>query len=286
MTAGCRLVVLLLTAVVATRAAAAEGPRRVVSLNLCSDQLLIELLPRERIAGVSHLAADPTVSAVAERAIGLPVTRGEAESVLALDPDLVLAGAFSTPATVYILERVGRRVVRVGPASELAGIRREVRRVARALGEPARGEEMLARLDADLAAAGGTTGEAKGRAPAAAVYQVNGISAGTGTLSDAVLGWAGLSNHATTLGLGPGGQVSLEAMLAHPPDLIVLTGPADEYRTVVAENLQHPALTELARRRASVIVPWRLWLCGTPHVGAAALQLAAARRRLLGGARP
>ena len=57
--------------------------QRIVSLNLCADQILVDLVPRERIAAVSHLAADPWSSAVAEKARGIPWTRGKAEEVLA-----------------------------------------------------------------------------------------------------------------------------------------------------------------------------------------------------------
>src|SRR5882672_11798416 len=66
--------------------AQAPAPSRIVSLDLCADQLLIELVDRARIAAVTHLAADSAVSAIPERAKGLPVTHGAAEDVLRYDP--------------------------------------------------------------------------------------------------------------------------------------------------------------------------------------------------------
>ena len=55
-----------------------EGPpRRIVSLDLCSDQVLLELAPRERIAAVTHLAGDATVSAIPAEAQGIPITHGD-----------------------------------------------------------------------------------------------------------------------------------------------------------------------------------------------------------------
>ncbi|MDX2159476.1 MAG: ABC transporter substrate-binding protein [Hyphomicrobiaceae bacterium] len=259
-------------------ARAASPPARIVSINLCAEQILVDLVPRHRIAAVSHLAADATVSAVAEKAAGLPVTRGEAESVLAFDPDLVLAGAFSTPATVSILERVGRRVVRVPQASDLAGVKAVVRMVADAVGESARGERLIADLERRLEEA--RPPSSAGAAPTALVYQVNALSAGRGTLADAVLGWAGFRNHAAHIELGAGNQVPLEMIVAKPPDLLVLTGPAGEYRTVVAENLRHPALAHAMQGRRSVVIPWRYWLCGTPHVAEAVALLVRERERL------
>ena len=51
-------------------------------------------------------------------------------------------------------------------------------------------------------------------------------------------------------------------------------------RTVVADNLRHPALRAIMTRLTHVVVPQRLLLCGTHHVAAAVERLAAARRRL------
>ncbi|MFV0297310.1 MAG: ABC transporter substrate-binding protein [Hyphomicrobiaceae bacterium] len=280
------VLVAALLAVSATASGAAQDaqPQRIVSLNVCADQLLIDLVDPSRIAAVSYLAADPSLSVVAAKARGLPVTRGEAESVLAFDPDLILAGAYSTPATVSILERLGRRVVKVGQADDLEGVRRITRQVAKAVGETQRGEALIARMDQKISKsrAGGLARQ-HGQSLSALVYQVNGLSAGPGTLADALLQLAGFRNQATVLGLGAGARANLETLVENPPDLIVLSGPKDEYRTVVAENLRHPALAHVIATHAAVVVPWRYWLCSTPHVAEAVDRLAAARSELEAG---
>ena len=109
---------------------------------------------------------------------------------------------------------------------------------------------------------------------------------GVGTLEDEALRIAGFRNLAPELNLDPGGRVALEAIVAHPPDLLVLSGPSGEYRTVVADNLSHPALAAVMRHRATLVVPWRYWLCGTPHIADAIEELVAARRRLATGRPP
>jgi iron complex transport system substrate-binding protein len=258
-----------------TAVLASERPSRIVSLNVCTDQLLIDLVSRDRIVAVSHLAADPAVSAVAARAAGIPATRGEAETVLGFDPDLILAGEYSTPATVAILERVGRKVLKIPLASDLDGIRAVVRRVAAALGETRRGEELVAEMDRRMERVSAQATEPR---PTALVYQVNGLASGRGSLADAVLSAAGYENQAGRLAIGPGGTLPLETLVADPPDVLVLTGPVDEYRTAVADNLRHPALAALRRDKAAVIVPWRLWLCGTPYV-AEAVEILALHRQ-------
>ncbi len=257
--------------------AAAKGdalPKRIVSLNLCTDQILVDLVPRQRIAAVSHLAADPLVSAVAEKARGIPWTRGEAEVVLSYAPDLVIAGEYTTPATVALLERLGLKVMKVPLASDIAGLRAVTYQIADAVGARDAADALLAEFDRRLRA---VTVPHVPNMPTAVVYQVNGLAAGPGSLADSVLRAAGLRNLAGELGLGPGGQLALEALVAKPPDLIILSGPVDEYRAAIADNLRHPALAAIMRAHASVTLPWRLWLCATPHLADAIERLAVVR---------
>ena len=245
-------------------------PIRVVSLDLCTDQLLVELAQRDRIAAVTHLAADPAVSAIPEKARGIPITHGNAEDVLRYDPDLVLAGPFGVASTVDLLRRLGRHVVVVPLPQDLDGVRTSVRAVAGAVGEVARGEAMIAELDRRLAALAPRASPA----PTALIYQVGGSVSGPGSLADAILAAAGLRNMSTAYRLSRGGQVPLESLIAKPPDLLVLASQENEYRTALADNLRHPILRRLRERGASVELPWRLWLCGTPHIADAIERLA------------
>jgi iron complex transport system substrate-binding protein len=268
---------LLAAACLSPAASAAGAPSRIVSLDLCTDQLMVELVPRERIAAVTHLAADPTVSAIPERARGILITHGGAEDVLRLDPDLVLAGPFGVRGTVDLLQRLGRRVVIVPQPQDLSGVRGAVEAVAEAVGETAKGAAMIADFDRRLAA---IARRDAGPQPAAVIYQIGGSVSGPGSLADAALAVAGFRNAATSYRLTRGGQVPLEMLLADPPDLLVLSSAPGEYRTVLADNLRHPAIGILRREHASIELPWRHWLCGTPHIIDAVERLAAVRSRI------
>jgi iron complex transport system substrate-binding protein len=257
-------------------AAMAGKPGRIVSLDLCTDQLLVQLVDRSRIAAVTHLAADPAVSAIPEMARGIAITRGAAEDVLRYDPDLVLAGPFGVSASVGLLRRLDRNVVVVPLANDLDGIRAAVRAVAAAVGEEAMGAAMIAAFNRRLARLAAPAASS----PTAVIYQIGGSVSGPGSLADAALTAAGFRNMSAAYRLTRGGQVPLEALVAQPPDLLVLASEADEYRTVLADNLRHPALAALRRRRASLELPWRHWLCGTPHIAEVIERLAQARVRL------
>lgn len=151
------LLTMLLTAAGAVRAeepvaAMRPHPQRVMSLNVCNDQLLMLLLPPERIVSLtwlSRMEGDPEQRALA---VQLPVNHGSAEEVLVARPDLVVAGRFTTGTTRALLRRAGIPLMEVDPVMDWEGIRRVTREVAARLGAVERGEALLAAMDAELAA--------------------------------------------------------------------------------------------------------------------------------------
>ncbi len=266
---------------VATAQADDGKPRRIVSVNLCIDQILLDLVPRERIAGVSFLAADPSMSLMAREAEGLASVRGSAEEILALDPDLVLAGEYTTAATVDLLRRLGRRVEIVPMATSFAQIRDVVGLMGRLTGEAERGEAMVRQFDSRLdEVRRRAVVRSDGPRPRAVAMQVNSLASGEGSLVDEVLRDAGFDNMARNVRLGPAGQLPLEALIADPPDVIVRANAAADFRTVLADNLRHPAFQALEATRPSVHIPMNEWLCGTPRIVQAVERLAIAREEL------
>src|SRR3954469_9151303 len=129
-------------------ASAAEPPRRVVSFNQCGDQLVLALADPGQIAGLSPYAADPSLSAVAEKAKAFPRLDWQGGSTTPLPPDLVLSGQNDRPVTKHILRGQGLRLYEIALISDLDAARRQITEVAAVLGHPERGEKLLAELDA------------------------------------------------------------------------------------------------------------------------------------------
>ena len=265
-------VLALVVASVATACAEAmPQARRIVSANLCADRLVLALAPRAHVVSASALAFDPALSTVWREAQGLRPNRGDAEEILALSPDLVVLGAHAPRATAEALRRLGLRVHVVGPAEDLGAAKAEIRSLARALGEGARGDEMVAALDARIAAiaAGATTRRA-------AVLLAGGWTAGSGTMADALLAAASVANIASRAGLRGHGALRLEALVAADPDLLVVEDAGDAGASLSAELLAHPVL---ARGRARVLrMPARLWACPDAALADAAALVAGAAR--------
>ncbi len=251
---------------------------RIVSLNLCADQILLELAEPEHIAALSFVARDPYLSYHAAEAERFPVVRGSADEVLLLHPDLVLAGTMSTRATVNLLRRLDVPVLELPVAQSLADVREQIREVGAAIGEAVRAEALLAALDARLAALAPPVGAWR---PVAAVYQTNGHTIGAPSLIDDLLGQAGLINLAPRVGLGVGGYLSLERLLAADPDVLLMERYWPGAASLGQTLLRHPALQHAIAQRPTLFVPSRLWICGGEFLAEAVAFLADAARAAL-----
>lgn len=248
-------------------------PQRVVSLNLCTDELLLLLAERDRIAAVSALADDPHYSPATELAAGLPQVQGSAEEVLRLAPDLVLASQYSPPFTLELLRGEGIPVVQIAQPDSLAEARANLRKVANALGLEVEGRALLAGFDARLEAA---ARKAEALPPSRGlVLQARGYTHGAGTLIGEILALAGIDNLAAGLGYSGWAQIPLETLLRQRPEVIVIESQGESDRSLAAQVLRHPALDSLDAR--TVAVPERLWACGSPFLAESLERIVAAR---------
>lgn len=243
-------------------AAQAQAPQRVVSINLCTDQLALMLAAPDQLLSVTRLAQDPRASVMAGRAADLHANRGLAEEIALLRPDLVLAGSFTNPATLALLHRLGARVETFAPATTVAAIRDDMLRMGGLLDRNAEAQDMVRRFDADLAA---LATRKKGRA---APYAANGYVEGPDSLTGLVIELAGYTNVAREMRLGYGGIVPLEVMMLEAPDLVVRAG-ASAGSSRADAIADHPALARIAPQ----VRTGRDWLCGTPAILAAARSL-------------
>jgi iron complex transport system substrate-binding protein len=243
-----------------------------MSLNLCTDQLLMALLPPQRIASITWLSrteGDPALLPLARR---LPINHGSAEEVLAARPDLVLAGRYTTTTTRSLLRRAGIPVLEVDAASDWEGIRRITREVAAALGAESQGEQRLAAMDADLARLARTR-------PMNPVRVIG--WGGTGedvpghdTLFNTILETAGGVNLAA-LDHGPRSFDLEQVLLADPQ--VVMRGAAYSSKPALRNSVAtHRALR--TQRARMITYPEAVFGCGVPRASRLALDLSATLR--------
>ena len=179
----------------ATSAAPAK-PQRVMSLNLCTDKLVLQLLPPERIASVTYLSRGQDTGWPAADVSRVAVNYGTSEEVLAQHPDLVIAGTTSTLATRALLRKVGIALLELPAAESFDDIRKLTRTIGHAVGEEKKTESLLRRMDATLAELRQT---APSRPITVVAWDGGGNVPGPATLFDAILTAAGAVNVATRL---------------------------------------------------------------------------------------
>ncbi|WP_244430401.1 ABC transporter substrate-binding protein [Roseivivax halodurans] len=236
---------------------APAAPERVVSLNVCTDQLAWLLAPDTLIA-VSQLADDPRISAYAGEMAEVPQTAGSAEEIVLIEPDLVLAGTFTTRATVQMLERLGYRVERFAPITSLDEATRNMARMSEVLGREEEAAEMIRKFEKRRAAL-----ETGGTGKRALLYHAQGRTSGTGTLTADLLRAAGLANVAEEVDLPAGGRLSLEEAVMTDPDLILVAEPYEGFAWAT-ELTRHPALE--ATGALTELGGGADWTCETPRL--------------------
>ena len=261
-----RLVILASLAALAGSGAAraAEPPQRIMSISLCTDQLLLQLVPQDRITSVTYLSRSSEYSYLSAEAEAVPLNYGNSEEVLSERPDLVLAGTFAAAATRTLLKRVGISLIEVPPAESFAQIRMNTRLVARAVGAEDKGEALIAEMDATLA-------ELARSAPVRSIVVAGWDGVGNvpakGTLFDAILTAAGGENAAERLGpyaFNGYTAVDLEQLVAVQPDVLAFGNARAGRLDLSTERLKHRVVRKLFEGR-QITYPETLYSCGLPQ---------------------
>lgn len=250
------------------------GHPAIVSLNPCADAVLAEVADPAQILALSHYSRDPRASSMdLATARRLPMTGGTVEEVLALRPDVVVAGTFLPPATRAAFERMGIRVHAFAIENDVPQSLAQLRELARLAGHPERGEALAARIGDALAA----TAPPQGAQPVSAVmWQSGGIVPGEDALVSDLMRRTGFASHSAAMGLRQADHLPLERLLADPPRLILTAGtPGDGEDRMLA----HPALDALQGVRRARFAPQLLY-CGGPTIISAAQRLAQVRREI------
>ena len=248
----------------ASAAGAAETPQRIMSLSLCTDQLLLQLVPKERITSVTYLSRSSEYAFLSKEANSVPINYGNAEEILSEHPDLVLAGTFSATPARTLLKRIGTALVEVPPAESFEQIRANTRLVAHAVGAEEKGEALIAEMDATLAELART---APTRRIAVAGWDGVGNVPAKDTLFDAILTAAGGENVAERLSASAFNgytTVDLEQLVAVHPDILAFGNARVGRLDLSGEQLKHRVVRKLFAGR-QITYPETLYSCGLPQ---------------------
>jgi iron complex transport system substrate-binding protein len=265
-------VVGLLALALALTVGAAEPPRRVASLNLSADEVLVEILPPGRLVSVTQWADAPDTGNVVGRVPKdvFRVRKADLEQLVALQPDLVVVSEYTDADFLKALETSGLRYHRMLGLSSIAGVRDAILALGKAVGEEPAAQRLARRYDATIA---DVQARLKGAPRPRLLYWSGGMTAGADTAIGSLIECAGASNVGRELGLvgivPPGAE---RAFLADPDAILVGTWP-NAIATVRADPLI--GKTRAAREGKIVAMPTRLLVALSQYTADACRDLAA-----------
>ena len=239
--------------------ALAAGLPRIVSMNVCTDQLLLSLADPGQILGLSRYSRDAWQSFAADDARRFPILSGGAEDVLVLKPDVVVASLFDKRSTRELLKEKGLRLAEFAVPRNLDEVKVQIREMGDITGHGDRAAAEIARLDAAMARARHAVMERQYRV---LPLSRRGFVSGSDSLVSSLLTEAGLFNAAGELGVGSGGFASLEAIVQARPDFLLLSESGDRAEDDGRAFLLHPALERFYPAEKRIVIPERLTVCG------------------------
>ncbi len=244
-------------------AAPDNKPERIVSMNLCTDQLLLLLAEPNRIASVSYLSLENHSSFVAAKvkALGLPVNHNLPEEVLPLNPDLIVTGQFLHQQETRLLKSLGQRVETFPVYNSLEDVNKNIRHMAELIGEQNRGERLIKDMEQRLTS---MIKDVPSNKIPAVTYHARGYTQGKNTLLGELMTLSGWHNIAEDFAIEGYGHIGLEALALAKPQQMIISEYSPGTRSKGQEYLQHPALRRLFKHREPLSIDTRLLICGGP----------------------
>lgn len=256
--------------------ASATAAPRIISMNICTDQLLLAIADPAQIMGLSRFSRG-ALQWLDDKTHQFPILSGGAEDVLMLKPDVVAASDFDKRATRELLKANGQNLVEFPIPRTLADVREQIRQMGGLAGHPERAAAEIARLDAAIA---GARQAAAGKHFRMLPLSRRGWVPGRDSFVGAILAEAGLASAAGELGITFGGFVSMEEIIRLRPDFLVVSDASERAEDEGRAFLLHPALEHFYPRSKRIVIPERMTECGGVMLADALNALASELKRV------
>lgn len=259
-------------------------PERIVSLSVATDEILMGLVRAERVAALTYLAEDSSISNIVEEAKPIKnKIRANAEAVIALQPDLVLVPSWQPVELVQAMRDAGLPVYVFKSATSVGEVRENIKDIAGIVGEPEKGAAVIAAMDSVLEKISTKVNSLpEGERQVTARFSNMGDSGGVGSTFDDICRHAGVKNAAAMAGLDMNGTLTKEQIVAINPDFFLLpawdyTGKQDlnKYKEEVQND---PALQTIkaVQHKRLIKVPDRYLFCTSQNIVKGVLSVAQA----------
>lgn len=271
-----------------------EKPKRIVCNYIWGDEILLDLVDHKRIAGLDKWVHDAQLSSAVKQAEDVTaVVEANPESILKLDPDLILMPASRLKQdSVKTFEEVGRKVFVYKDANRVHEIEDCITSIASAVGEPEQGKKLIAKLQADMDKVKQLNAK-KLAQPKALMFMRFGAYGGRDTIYNDVITAAGFRDcyndvrEKTDKGMNLKGILSKEEVIRANPDVFLMaqwtvSGKFDTSKQQLEEMYNDPAFATVGavKNKRAYVFPQRLVNDMSHHTGENILELAKITGRL------
>ena len=221
-------------------------PERIVSASVAGTEILYSLVDPERIIAVTTFDTDDYMSNVADKAKrARNIIEFNAESVLMLDPDLVVVASWNNPDVVNQLKKAGLPVYVMGDITAIEQIPGNIVALGDAVGEGEASRHLAAEMESRLNELDAIAAKAQWK-PKVLIYTTWGSTYGRGTTYDELVRRCNASNVADELGIVGWGNVSEESIIVTNPDFVLFDfyGPPDQ--AVMDEFRENPKFKDVS----------------------------------------
>ncbi len=211
-----------------------ERPHHIVSLGLSTDEILLSLASPEQIAALTSYADDPGLCSMTEaaQAVSVKIKDKSPESVLALDPDLVLVTDGVPKELADSLRDLGISVFVFHTPKRIDGIFAHIETIGQMIGQEENAAALIAEKRALLAEVEGRVGDIpEEKRPIVVAFAFSGVFGRKDGLFDDMCRHASLRNGAAMVGLTAETSVSMEQVVALNPDVFLLPTWSAEGKT-------------------------------------------------------
>ncbi|MEK7992049.1 MAG: ABC transporter substrate-binding protein [Thiotrichaceae bacterium] len=228
--------------------------QKIISLNLCSDILLLQLADESQQLSITFLinGMRPHIS--------IPKTvqfnRGLLEEITSFQADVILAHTFTSSLTLQRLEQLGWSVVKLKAAQTIEDIYRNITQVGKAIQRQHKALQIVENMKMAVQRITQLNQQK------ILVFHPNGFAVGQNTLVGNMLSHLNLHNITEEMGIVFWGKVGLEKILQYQPEFIILSTSLLTKPALATTLLQHAVL----QKRPHIEVANNLWQCGNPLI--------------------
>lgn len=260
-----------------------KKPKRILTGNLAYDTMVLGLVTTDHLVAVNSLDHDPMMSFIAEETKNIHLaTRSSMEIplelVLKAKPDLIITSSWMDKNTIDMLRGLGYPVVVCEGPNSIEDVRNAIVLISKALGEEARGRQLVRQMDEEIGEADAVLDALTGPRPSGLLISQMQSYGGPGSMYHDLVTHARIQNSIEAVGLKNGEPLTKELILKADPDFFIVS--ADRKGDPVRgpkfrrEFFSDPALSSLRGLHHITPVPDRYIYCASQNAGYAIKALA------------